>query len=122
MAQFLIRVRKNGGAIAIGDALGYCEDENIRPGSRLCEERIGGDGCQAIERALAEGLVRGSQDRARLEPYSFSVWWEFHLSTEGEKFLRRWKWRRFRLPAMIAGGLVVGLESLVSLIIQVWFS
>ncbi|MYA16874.1 MAG: hypothetical protein F4238_12690 [Gemmatimonadetes bacterium] len=44
---------------------------------------------------------------------------EIHLLLAGEKFLRHWRWRWLKRIGIAAGALVVGLDSLVSLIAAV---
>lgn len=41
---------------------------------------------------------------------------EIHLLLLGEKFLRQWRWRWLKRIGIATGALVVGLDSLVSLI------
>lgn len=42
---------------------------------------------------------------------------EIHLLMSGEKFLRQWRWRWLKRVGIAAGALIVGLDSLVSLIV-----
>ena len=74
-------------------------------------ERMTPNSESAMVRAVADNLVFVDGDRS----------WEvrrIHLLEGGEKFLKRWKWRWLRLPALIVGGVVVAVDAAFSLVAQ----
>ena len=64
---------------------------------------------QVFEQAQKEGFLYWQGSRAGQE---------IHLLLAGEKFLRNWRWRRWRWFGLIGGGLAVAAESIVSLVLQ----